>query len=122
MGSDPPTEARLAALAAGDVLITCSVALGEVLYGIERLAPGKRRSALEQNLARARSRVLIEAVPVAAAQRYAVTKWQCQRDGVALNENDLWIAASALALSATLVTRDNDFGRVRGLLTQDWHA
>jgi predicted nucleic acid-binding protein len=37
-----------------------------------------------------------------------------------MDENDLWIAATALALNATLVTRDADFGGIAGLVMEDW--
>ena len=33
-----------------------------------------------------------------------------------VDENDLWIAATALALGATLVTRDTDFNGIEGLM------
>jgi predicted nucleic acid-binding protein len=32
--------------------------------------------------------------------------------GLALDENDLWVAATALALGATLVSRDGDFAGI----------
>jgi predicted nucleic acid-binding protein len=38
-----------------------------------------------------------------------------QRAGLPLDENDLWIAATALAIDATLVTRDTDFRSIEGL-------
>jgi predicted nucleic acid-binding protein len=38
-----------------------------------------------------------------------------QRRGLPLDENDLWIAATALAMAATLVSRDSDFRAVEGL-------
>jgi predicted nucleic acid-binding protein len=37
-----------------------------------------------------------------------------------LDENDLWIAATALALDAVLVTRDSDFQQIEGLSVNDW--
>ena len=37
-----------------------------------------------------------------------------------MDENDLWIAATALALGATLVTRDSDFSGTPGLVIEDW--
>jgi predicted nucleic acid-binding protein len=43
-----------------------------------------------------------------------------ERQGLSLDENDLWIAATASAVGATLVTRDRDFGSVEGLTTTDW--
>jgi ABC-type uncharacterized transport system ATPase subunit len=35
--------------------------------------------------------------------------------GLPLDENDLWMAATALALSAILVSRDSDFQGIEGL-------
>jgi len=37
-----------------------------------------------------------------------------------LDENDLWIAATALALGATLVSRDADVQQIGGLRVEDW--
>jgi predicted nucleic acid-binding protein len=38
-----------------------------------------------------------------------------QQQGLSLDENDLWVAATALALGAGLVTRDSDFAGIPGL-------
>ena len=35
-------------------------------------------------------------------------------------KNDLWIAATALALDAVLITRDSDFQQIEGLSVNDW--
>jgi len=56
-----------------------------------------------------------EPVTEAAADRYASVKLSQQRLGLALDENDLWIAATALAIGATLVSSDGDFQRVEML-------
>ena len=61
-----------------------------------------------------------EPVPAGAADHYARLKLACKAAGAALDENDLWIAATAAALGATLVTRDKDFTRVPGLTIDDW--
>lgn len=37
-----------------------------------------------------------------------------------VDDNDLWIAAAALASGATVVSRDTDFQHVRGLMVEDW--
>jgi len=37
-----------------------------------------------------------------------------------LDENDLRIAATAVSLNATLVSRDSDFQRVDGLRLANW--
>ena len=60
------------------------------------------------------------AVPAAAADQYASIKWEAERKGTPLDENDLWIAATARALEASVVTIDSDFQRVSGLQIEDW--
>lgn len=42
--------------------------------------------------------------------------WTRRQRGLILDENDLWIAATAIALDATLVSRDTDFSGIDGLL------
>jgi tRNA(fMet)-specific endonuclease VapC len=59
--------------------------------------------------------VRCEPVPDRAGDFYAVVKLTRQQRGLTLDENDLWVAATALALGATLVTRDSDFGGIDGL-------
>jgi predicted nucleic acid-binding protein len=56
----------------------------------------------------------------AIADHYAIIKATTQSKGLSLDENDLWIAAAALSLGATLVTRDSDFLRVDRLIVTDW--
>ena len=56
-----------------------------------------------------------EPVPERAGDYYAAVKLARQQRGLTLDENDLWIAATALALGATLVSRDSDFGGIDGL-------
>jgi predicted nucleic acid-binding protein len=50
-----------------------------------------------------------------APDSYAAVKLTRQQRGLALDENDLWIAATALVLGGTLVTRDRDFLGIEGL-------
>jgi tRNA(fMet)-specific endonuclease VapC len=51
---------------------------------------------------------------------YANVKLGRQKKGLALDENDLWIAATALAIGAALVSRDTDFRQIDGLNVADW--
>jgi tRNA(fMet)-specific endonuclease VapC len=61
-----------------------------------------------------------EPLPEAAGDHSARIKLIRQQKGLVLDENDLWIAATALALGAVLVTRDSDFQQVEGLSVNDW--
>ena len=47
---------------------------------------------------------------------YASLKLARQQRGLTLDENDLWVAATALALRATLVSRDRDLAGIDGLV------
>jgi len=114
-------DARLASLPPTDRAVICSVVRGEIRYGIERLAPGKRREDLEAKAARLFAIVPCEPVPQAAGDHYAKVKLAPQQRGLALDENDLRIAATALAFGSVLVSRDSDFRR-RGVSTSlSWY-
>jgi predicted nucleic acid-binding protein len=56
-----------------------------------------------------------EPIPERAGDSYAAVKLARQQRGLAMDENDLWVAATALALGAILVSRDSDFGGIDGL-------
>jgi predicted nucleic acid-binding protein len=56
-----------------------------------------------------------EPIPERAGDFYAAVKLARQQRGLSLDENDLWVAATTLALGATLVSRDGDFRGVDGL-------
>ncbi len=122
MRAHPAMDARLAALKPGDRTMVCTIVRGEVAYGLARLPAGKRRAALAGKAAALLAVVPCEAIPPAAGEHYAAVKLARERQGLVLDENDLWIAATALALGATLVTRDTDFRQIEGLLVEDWTA
>ncbi len=118
----PGVEARLAALTENDAVITCPIVRGEILYGIEHLPEGRRRSDLARQAETIFSNFRCEPLPTDAGDAYARIKNAQQRKGLALDENDLWIAAAASAIGATLVTRDSDFNSIDGLAIVDWTA
>jgi tRNA(fMet)-specific endonuclease VapC len=59
-------------------------------------------------------------VPPDAGIYYAEIKHQCRVKGVSLDENDFWIAATAITFGAVLVTRDDDFSRISGINAENW--
>ena len=112
--------ARLAARSPADEVITCTIVRGEILHGIGVLPPGPKRRDLEQKFQNVGQVIVDRPVPVAAADHYVQLRIHCRKQGIALGDNDFWIAATALALGAVLVTRDQDFSRVAPLRVEDW--
>ena len=120
MRENPRLRARLAAMPATDRAVICSTVRGEILFGIRHLPAGKRRRELESKATNLFAAIPCEPVPEAAGDHYAAVKISRQQQGLTLDENDLWIAATVLAIGAVLVTRDSDFQRVSGLIVEDW--
>lgn len=109
-------ETWLSSIGPDDRLAICTITRGEILFGLERLVPGRRRSELEEKATRLFAVLLCEPVAPAAADRYANVKASQQRRGLPLDENDLWIAATALVMKAAIVSRDSDFRAVEDLV------
>ena len=95
---------------------------GELLFGIARLPASKKREALAASVRLILGAITCEPVPVGAADEYASIKAAVERKGAALDENDLWIAATAIHFGATVVTRDMDYGKIDALSVLDWTA
>jgi predicted nucleic acid-binding protein len=115
MRADARMASWLSSIGVDDRVMICAIARGEILFGLERLAPGRRRTELEGKAGKLFAVLPCEPVPAAAADVYAKVKISQQRRGIPLDENDLWMAATALALDATLVSRDSDFQTIEGL-------
>lgn len=101
-------------------ILTCSIVRGEIRYGIERLPVGKKRADLETRSQNAFAILHCEAVSQQVADVYGGIKTSLEARGMNLQDNDLWIAATALALGATLIPRDKMFQHVPGLRVEDW--
>jgi predicted nucleic acid-binding protein len=115
MRADERMAAWLTSIGPGDRVAVCTITRGEILFGLERLVPGRRRTELEGKAERLFAVLPCEPIPSAAADRYANVKVAQQRRGLPLDENDLCIAATALVMNATLVSRDSDFQAIEGL-------
>ena len=60
-------------------------------------------------------------LPETAAEAYGTIRAQLESKGETIGNNDLWIAAHAIAVGLTLVTNNvRKFRRVRGLKIQNW--
>ncbi len=100
---------------------TSSVVEGELRFGIARMPRGRKRKRLEDALG-----VVLEnvdgvlAVDRLVASRYAQLKSKLWTAGRPIGENDLWIAATAVAGNLVLVTKDRGFDHVPDLKLEDW--
>lgn len=96
------------------------IAYGDLLYGARKSA--NPLSAIE------RLHALIQELkplplPEQAAEAYGLIRADLAARGESIGNNDLWIAAHALASGLTLVTNnEKEFRRVRGLKVQNWAA
>jgi predicted nucleic acid-binding protein len=115
MRADARMATWLSSVGVDHRVVICTVTRGEIVVGLERLAQGRRRTELEEKAWNPFAVLPCEPIPPAAGDRYANLKISEQRRGLPLDENDLWIAATALAMNATLVSRDSDFHGVEGL-------
>ena len=94
------------------------ITFGELLYGAAKSA--------QQTAALERLRELIRLLPALplpenAAEKYGAIRAELESKGEMIGNNDLWIAAHALAAKLTLVTNnEKEFRRVRGLKVQNW--
>lgn len=91
---------------------------GELLYAAAKSQ--QRLAALE------RLRELVHFLPAlplpeTAAEAYGRIRAELQSKGEMIGNNDLWIAAHALAAGLTLVTNnEREFRRVHGLRVRNW--
>lgn len=109
--------ARFARLRPGEIAMSC-VTYGELRYGAEKSA---RREEVLTTLERLAERVPVLALDAAASRNYGRIRRALEQAGKPLGNNDLWIAAHALAQELVLVTNnEREFGRVPGLKMENW--
>ena len=104
-------------LAEAEEVFVSSIVLGELYYGAQKSARVETNSARVNTFA-AGSAVLV--CDTAAAQYYGAIKNQLRAKGNPIPENDIWIAATAMQHQLTLVTRDEHFRAVDGLIVEQW--
>lgn len=107
---------RLASYPPNQLAIS-SVVLAELRFGAVRV--GSRR--LQEQIVFALKTVATLPFDTAAAEHYADLRAHLERAGTMIGSNDLFIAAHARSLDATLIT-DNirEFSRVPNLRVENW--
>jgi tRNA(fMet)-specific endonuclease VapC len=94
------------------------ITYGELLYGAAKSE--QRVRAIEQLHELVRVLPALS-LPEAAAEAYGTIRAELELNGEMIGNNDLWIAAHALAAGLILVTNnEKEFRRVRRLKVQNW--
>lgn len=110
---------RFVRLQPGEAAVSI-ISYGELFFGASKR--GRRLEDLER-LRALMGRLPCVTLPEAAAETYGAIRADLESRGEIISNNDLWIAAHALASNLTLVTNnEKEFRRVRGLKVQNWAA
>jgi tRNA(fMet)-specific endonuclease VapC len=94
------------------------ITYGELIYGA---ANSSQREAALERLHELVHWLPALPLPESAAEAYGTIRAELAAKGEMIGNNDLWIAAHAMAAGLTLVTNnEKEFRRVRGLKLQNW--
>jgi tRNA(fMet)-specific endonuclease VapC len=94
------------------------ITYGELIYGA---AKSSQPEAALERLRELTHWLPALPLPESAAEAYGTIRAELATKGAMIGNNDLWIAAHAIAAGLTLVTNnEKDFRRVRGLKLQNW--
>jgi tRNA(fMet)-specific endonuclease VapC len=108
---------RFRRLRPGEAVLSV-ITYGELLYGA---AKSEQRVAAVQQLRELVTLLPALALPESAAEAYGNIRAELESKGEMIGNNDLWIAAHAVAAGLILVTNnEREFRRVRELKLQNW--
>jgi len=115
----PGVKARFERFKPGQLVISI-VTFGELWYGAQKSSEAARAAALLGSFVRD---IPVEPLDAAAGRAYGEIRARLEKQGRPIGNNDLWIAAHALALGVTLATNnEREFKRVPGLSVENWAA
>jgi tRNA(fMet)-specific endonuclease VapC len=103
------------ALDAADEVVLAAIVLGELTYGV------LNSHKVDENLGRIerlRSRCHFAPVDENVVRENGRIRLALKRRGRPIPENDIWIAATAVAYGAVVVTNDEHFDAVEGLAVE----
>jgi len=114
------SEALRRKINAADSLAISSVTYAELCYGIENGSPDRAPECWSQ-LGLFTRLLTISPLGAEVGQHYGRIRAYLKRRGRLIGPNDLFIAAHALSLGATLVSNNlREFERVPGLVVENW--
>ncbi|MBA2591735.1 MAG: type II toxin-antitoxin system VapC family toxin [Pseudomonadota bacterium] len=112
--AEPAVLQRLATV---DEVFVPAIALGELYYGARKSA---RAEANINRIDEFAAAVAILGCDGATARHYGRIKDDLKAKGRPIPENDIWIAAVAAQHGLIVVSRDDHFANVAGLLVEVW--
>ena len=116
-GRHPQLSSRWRQHRAEDIAIPLTV-YAELLVGAEKSSQPER--VLQQIELLLSAHEIVETTEE-VAEEYARIRADLERRGLVIGGNDLWIAATALAHGAILVTNNTgEFSRIPALVVEDW--
>jgi tRNA(fMet)-specific endonuclease VapC len=104
-------------ISSADGIYISSVVLGELYYGAEKSARILENVKRVDELA---AQYPVLNCDARTASIFGRLRRVLERKGRPNQANDIWIAATALQYSLTLLTRDADFNHVDNLTVQSW--
>ena len=117
-GRHEQISTRIAKIPAGELAISV-ITYGELLYGAAKSVHVASNRAIIAKLIS--DLVAPLPLPLGAAAAYGEAKALLRAKGQPISDNDLWIAAHALADGLVLVTNNvGEFKRVKGLKVESW--
>ena len=96
-------------------ILFSSVVLGELMFGFRNGTRFKQNMADLNNFLEHESVYLVEVGKI-TADRYSRIATQLKHQGTPIPSNDIWIAAHTMEHGAELITFDQHFGRINGLV------
>ena len=97
-------------------LVTSVVVQYELLFGLARHGTSRLQTAYDIQM----NKLPVLPLDAAVGPHYARLRAHLEKAGTPIGANDTLIAAHALALGATLITADAEFGRVPDLALENW--
>jgi tRNA(fMet)-specific endonuclease VapC len=113
----PEVKARFEQLKPGQIVMS-AITYGELYYGASKSNQSDEAlAALDLTI----RDIPVEDLTSTASQAYGVLRAALEKLGRVIGNNDIWIAAHAMALDITLATsNDREFLRVTGLSVENW--
>lgn len=113
----PEVRARFIRHASSELAMSV-ITLGELRFGAEKShSPEQAKDTIDQLAAL----IQVAPLPDTAGEHYGLIRANLQRRGLPIGNNDLWLAAHALAADWTIVTNNTrEFSRVEGLRVENW--